>query len=138
MLADRWGSSRTVLACFVGLALADLGVATQTIAPIQGVLLATLVGTCAAVYALRGVYFALFREAAVPKVATGTAVGIVSVLGYTPDVFFGPMMGWVLDRSPGPSGHRDLFLLLAAFAAVGAVATVLFRRQRPMSATASQ
>ena len=58
------------------------------------------------IYALRGLYFAIMEEGKVPLIYTGTAVGVISVIGYTPDIFMGPLMGWLIDRSPGPEGHR--------------------------------
>ena len=59
---------------------------------------------------------------------TGTAVGLVSFLGYTPDIFFGPLMGVLLDNSPGITGHQHLFWVLTAFAVLGAVVSVAFER----------
>jgi sugar phosphate permease len=83
--------------------------------------------TCVAVFGLRGVYFALFQEAAVPLSATGTAVGLVSVIGYTPDIFVHLVGGFLLDRSPGLEGHRHFFAFLASSAAVGLIAALSFR-----------
>jgi sugar phosphate permease len=87
--------------------------------------------TCAAIFGLRGVYFALFREAAVPLPATGTAVGLVSVIGYTPDIFVNLVAGWFLDRNPGVDGHQQFFTFLAAASTIGLVATLAFRRSPP-------
>ena len=84
--------------------------------------------TCVAIFGLRGVYFALFHEASVPLAATGTAVGLVSVVGYTPDIFVNLVAGWLLDRSPGVEGHQQFFAFLAASAGVGLLAAVGFRR----------
>ena len=86
-----------------------------------------------AVFGLRGVYFALLQEAKVPMAVTGTAVGLVSVVGYTPDIFVNWVGGWLLDRTPGVGGHQDFFWFLASFAAIGLVAGVLFDRFRPAS-----
>lgn len=127
-LADRIGGAKTVGLCFALLVVADLGVAGGVIGPVHALLFASIVGTCVAVYALRGVYFALLPEAGVPLALTGTAVGIVSLVGYTPDVFFGPLMGWILDGKPGVEGHQDLFFVLSVFALVGLIATMLFAR----------
>lgn len=127
-LADRIGGAKTLAWCFALLLAADLGVAFGVMSPVHVLLFASIVGTCVAVYALRGVYFALLPAAGVPVALTGTAVGIVSLVGYTPDVFFGPLMGWVLDRKEGAEGHRDLFWVLSVFALLGLVATGLFRR----------
>jgi len=128
LLADRIGGWRTVAGAFVVLLLADLAVASGTMGPLVPLVLSGVVGTGAAVYALRGVYFALTQEAGIPLAQTGAAVGTVSVLGYTPDVFMGPLMGMLLDGAPGATGHQHLFLVLAGFAAVGLVASLAFGR----------
>jgi len=83
--------------------------------------------TCVAVFGLRSVYFALFQEASVPMSATGTAVGLVSVIGYTPDIFVHLVGGFLLDRTPGADGHRHFFAFLAASAALGLLASLAFR-----------
>ncbi|MEO1234704.1 MAG: MFS transporter, partial [Myxococcota bacterium] len=128
LIADRVGRGSTVLAVSFGfLVVAQLVVAGGTEAAHLVTVLAGLAGTSAFVYALRGVYFAIFDEARVSVTVTGTAVGVVSVLGYTPDIFMGPVMGLILDGHPGAAGHRLLFLMLAAFSALGLVATLAFR-----------
>jgi len=95
------------------------------------VLMANLLCSVAAVYALRGVYFALTAEVGVPESRTGVAVGLVSVLGFTPDIFFAPLTGRLLDAYPGLPGLQRYFGLLAAFALFGmAVSLVLAWRLR--------
>ncbi len=73
------------------------------------------------VFGLRGVYFALREETRIPNDRTGTAVGLISVVGYTPEIFFGPIAGRILDHSPGVTGHLNYFLLLTGISAVGVV-----------------
>ncbi|MEZ6083823.1 MAG: hypothetical protein R3E58_07745 [Phycisphaerae bacterium] len=36
-----------------------------------------------------------------------------------------PSIGYPLDRSPGPPGHRDVFMMVGAFALAGLIATGL-------------
>ena len=80
------------------------------------------------VFALRGLYFAIMGEADIPLAYTGSAVGLVSMLGYTPDIFMGPAMGVLLDGSPGETGHQHVFMLLAAFSLLGLGAAIIFRK----------
>jgi hypothetical protein len=87
-----------------------------------------IAGSASGIYALRGLYFAIMGEARIPLSYTGTAVGIVSTIGYTPDVFSGPLMGYLLDRSPGASGHYHWFGVVAAFALLGLLATLALRK----------
>ena len=128
-IADRVGVSRTTAWSFALMVLGSLAIAVGT--PYLGVhwlLLVTVVGTSAGVMALRGIYFALFGEARVPLAFTGSAVGVVSVIGYTPDVFMGPAMGFLLDRSPGALGHQHVFAMVAIFGVIGLLSTLVFQR----------
>ena len=75
--------------------------------------------TYTVVFALRGIYFALLEENRTPKFLTGAAVGMVSLVGYTPDAFFGPVAGRILDANPGIVGHQNYFMFLASVAATG-------------------
>ncbi|MEO6347612.1 MAG: MFS transporter, partial [Aquaticitalea sp.] len=78
------------------------------------------------VYATRVLYFAIMEEAHLPLSITGTAIGFISVIGYTPDIFAGPMIGALLDNSPGELGHRHVFMAMAVFSFIGILATVAF------------
>lgn len=91
------------------------------------------------VYAFRGLYYALLHETQVPKHLTGTTVGFVAFIGYTPDVFFGAVTGRLLDASPGLAGHQKFFLFLTCMVTLGLVATLVLawlnRRERSWAST---
>ncbi|MFV1986803.1 MAG: nitrate/nitrite transporter [Gemmatimonadota bacterium] len=128
-LADRVDASRVIAWGFAILIVGSLLIASGTMFPgAAWMLIMTIVATSVGIYALRGVYFALLAEGAVPLAFTGSAAGIVSVVGFTPDVFMGPLMGVLLDNSPGVSGHQHVFASIVVFGAVGLVATLAFRR----------
>ena len=55
----------------------------------------------------------------VPIAMTGTAVGVISLVGYPPDIFLMPIAGWLIDRSPGAQGHQDFFTLMLGIALLG-------------------
>jgi sugar phosphate permease len=128
-LADRSSASRVAMACFVTLMVGFGAMASTTaVAGLVWMLVTQIAIVCVAVYGLRGVYFALFEQASVPLAATGTAVGIVSVVGYTPDIFSGLVLGLILDAYPGAHGHRLYFAVVAAVSGVGLLATLAFAR----------
>ena len=81
------------------------------------------------VIGLRGLYFGLLEEGQIPLAVTGTAVGLVSVIGYTPDVYIAAVAGYLIDQSPGLAGFQHLFMLLLGFSVVGAIAAIAFERQ---------
>jgi nitrate/nitrite transporter NarK len=78
------------------------------------------------VYAARALYFAVMKKGKIPLLLTGTAIGLISLIGYTPDIFMGPMMGYLLERSPGPTGHQHVFWVLAAFTFAGSFAAYAY------------
>ncbi len=80
------------------------------------------------VYAARALYFAVMRQGRIPLALTGTAVGLISIIGYTPDIFAGPAYGYLLDASPGEVGHQHVFIMLAVFSFVGGVAALAYHR----------
>jgi len=137
LLADRWSASKTIgLSFFVLL----LSYAMLSIALPVGSGLTLIYGNVFvsffAVFALRGVYFALLEENKTPAFLTGAVAGTVSFIGYTPEIFFAPITGRILDATPGIGGHQNYFLFLTAVAAVGIVVVgLLLRMQRSGSKT---
>ncbi|MCB9556227.1 MAG: MFS transporter [Deltaproteobacteria bacterium] len=127
LLADRLGGWKVVAASFVLSLLSSALIGSGVIGG-PALWTALVVAVSLANYALRGVYFALCEQARVPLSITGSAVGLISLVGFTPDVFMGPLMGWLLDRSPGLRGHQQLFTTLAGFSALGLLAAVAFGR----------
>ncbi|KPJ80362.1 MAG: hypothetical protein AMS19_09600 [Gemmatimonas sp. SG8_23] len=128
-LGDRIDASRVILLGFGLLTAGSALIASGLLPPaVPWMLITTIVATSIGVYALRGVYFALLAEGAVPLPITGSAIGVVSFLGFTPDVFMGPLMGVLLDGSPGVLGHQHVFAAVGAFGLIGLAATLAFRR----------
>ncbi|EMI18680.1 Major facilitator superfamily MFS-1 [Rhodopirellula maiorica SM1] len=127
IIADRSRISSVTALSFLVVALGCSAIALGVFKPGMNVFFfGTIIATSAAVFALRGLYFAIMQEGDVPFHYTGTAVGVVSAIGYTPDVFMGPMMGKLLDDSPGALGHQHLFAMVALFALIGCVASLAF------------
>lgn len=130
LVGDRFGGAKTLLALFCLLLGCDLFFALTT--PVTGasyVMLGNTVITCIAIFGFRGLYFALYEETKVPAALTGTAVGFVSVLGFTPDIFVAYVAGVLIDGSPGLAGHQHFFWFLATFAAIGVIASGLLMQQ---------
>ena len=127
ILADK---TKTSLWLIVGFLLMGLGAMLFVSGSITSAwpllfilsMVVVLIGT----YGLRSLYFSAFHEGKIPLAFTGTAVGVVSVLGYTPDIFMGPLMGILLDSFPGIKGHQLVFLVLAIFSALGCWAAYRF------------
>lgn len=91
-------------------------------------LILLLAFTC---YASRGLYFACPGEARTPGYIMGTTVGICSVIGFLPDVFVYPIVGYWQDSLPATEAYRNMWLMgLAAVCMVVVFTFLLFRKIR--------
>ncbi|OEK00396.1 hypothetical protein BFP97_02205 [Roseivirga sp. 4D4] len=129
ILGDKFGHSKITSLSFLILIAGSFVIATGLLRPGMELMIAlTIASTSLGIYGLRGLYYALFQESKIPLSITGSAIGFVSVIGYTPDIFMGPLMGVILDNNPGALGHQYLFGLLAIFGLIGLFASILFRK----------
>ena len=142
LVADRFDSARSILILFTML-VASFGVlAVATPDPTTlGIIYGNLFVTFFAVFALRGIYYALLEETKTPKHLTGASVAVIAFIGYTPEAFFAPIAGRILDADPGIQGHLNYFAFLAAISVAGILMTALLiwlkRRQRARHAALS-
>ena len=88
----------------------------------------SLIVVATGTYAIRALYFSLMQEGRIPLVLTGTAVGVISVVGYTPDIFASPVIGYLLDTYPGIVGHQYVFSMLVVFSIIGLWASLKFSK----------
>ena len=128
-VADRVSSSRVIVGCFVLTGATYLSfVAIPQVDAFFWLLWANVLVSCIGIFALRGIYFALLEETGIPHQMTGTAVGVVSFIGYSPEIFMPPLGGWLIDRWSGSvTGYNALFIFLAGASVVGMVATMALR-----------
>ncbi len=123
LLADRLSGSTLIAAMFAVLTASYAWLATTS--GTGTLVIANLFLTMCLAFGLRGVYFAIMNENRTPQHLTGATVGFVSFIGFTPEFFFGPVTGRILDANPGPVGHQNYFLFLAFTGAAGLALTVL-------------
>ena len=94
-------------------------------------LVTNLFVSCLGFFALRGVYFALLEESGTPRELTGTAVGVISFIGYTPDIFMAPLTGWLIDEAEKSGdvlvGFQQCFTFLLVMAICGMIAAFALR-----------
>ncbi|KQC33554.1 MFS transporter permease [Nonlabens sp. YIK11] len=127
LLADK---TKTSLMMIIGFLLSLLGCALFASGIIDeglGTLfIISILVTATGVYAFRTLYFAALQEGHIPLIMTGTAIGLISLVGYTPDIFMGPLIGYFLDGWPGELGHQYVFIMCGAFMIIGAIASIGF------------
>jgi predicted MFS family arabinose efflux permease len=99
VLADRYIASKTIGVIFVVLTISFgmLSIATPA------------TGWLAIIYI--NIYVSVIGVFAIR--------GVMSFVGYTPEIFFAPIGGRILDAAPGIPGHQNYFLFLAALSLLG-------------------
>ena len=124
LLADRTKASLWIIIGFFLMAVTSLVFALGIINDSTPLLFILSIATMAiGVYSARVLYFATLEEAKIPLAVTGTAVGFISVIGYTPDIFTGLINGYFLDKYNEVVGHQVVFGIMFGFALVGFIAS---------------
>ena len=136
VLADRLGRGRVVSVSFLLCVMCfSVFAFTSGGASLSWLLFLNVVTLSLGIFALRGVYFALMKGTDIPERLSGLAVGVVSLIGFTPDIivplFKGALVEAYTDSSTGVvdmAYHQAFFATLAVTALLGALATVALGR----------
>lgn len=129
LLADRTKASLWLMIGFIVMLIGALLFSSGSIeGDAIGYFFLSLIIVATGTYAVRVLYFATLEEAKIPITITGTVIGAISLIGYTPDIFVGPTIGYLLDNSPGKTGHQHVFIMLSVFAFIGLITSIMFRR----------
>ncbi|XOK01351.1 MFS transporter [Candidatus Marifrigoribacter sp. Uisw_064] len=128
-LADKTRVTFWLVISFILSCLGSLLFATGSISPnTTSLFFLSILIIATGIYAARSLYFAAMKEGKIPLALTGTAVGLISLVGYTPDIFNGLSIGYLLDNSPGIQGYQHVFLMLSIFSFIGLIASFIFFR----------
>ncbi|MBC3846521.1 MFS transporter [Winogradskyella echinorum] len=124
LLADRTSATLWIVIGFLLMTITSLVFALGVIDDSTTLLFILSIGTMAlGVYSARVLYFATLEETKIPLAVTGTAVGFISVVGYTPDIFTGIINGYFLDAYDEVIGHQIVFGIMFGFAVIGCIAS---------------
>ena len=127
MIADKTSHINLIIFGFVTMLIGSLIFALGMVQTnVNMVFYFSLIIVATGTYAIRALYFSIMQDGLIPLTLTGTAVGLISVVGYTPDIFATPAIGYLLDKYPGITGHQYIFSTLAAFSILGLIASIKF------------
>lgn len=139
VLADKLGVTQVIATLFIILLLGFLSFAflpgTTGWIP---VMVLNLILVSMAVFGLRGIYFALVHESGVPFEVTGVAIGVISMIGLSPDIFMPLLGGMLLDTYQGTEGYQYFFLCVSGMCCLGIIATRSLATRNAGSARGAQ
>lgn len=122
-VADKFGKGQTMLVGFLTMAVGTsiLVLVPKLDASLQvGLLIVACTVIYLAMYSNFGIYFSLLSEGRIPLEKSGVAIGLVSTLGYLPEVLCPLVAGKTLDVYTGVTGYHIYFMGMIAIALVGA------------------
>ncbi|MDH4073189.1 MAG: MFS transporter [Gammaproteobacteria bacterium] len=86
-------------------------------------------------YGLRGVFWALLYDCPVPARALGTAIGFISIMGYSSDAYIPQVSAWLHVNYATGTAYQLFYAYVAGAALTGLGATWLLRRIARAEAT---
>ena len=70
--------------------------------------------------------WAMMGEGAIPERLSGSAAGLISTIGYLPEIFISLVAGYTLEKIPGIGGYRSYFTFVIVMLVIGAVFVMIW------------
>ncbi len=126
---DKNGNINNILVGFFVMMLGSILFASGLIRVSMNMLFfISLIIVATGTYAIRGLYFSVLKDGKIPYILSGTAIGLISMVGYSPDIFATPLYGYLLDNYPGIKGHQYVYLILFISSIVGIYVSLKFKK----------
>ena len=88
------------------------------------VLLVMILCVSLVTFGIRGIYWATLDDCNVRASTRGMAVGIISIVAYTPDIYVPMIQGWCLSLWPGREGYIAYYGIFSATGIIGCLAAL--------------
>lgn len=126
--SDKFGTGNALLISFIIMAAGTLGILAL---PTNAGSIAFFTVLFVVIYVFYNVNYAqtwaMMDEGAIPEEYSGTAAGIISTIGYLPEIFVSILAGVMIDNHPGVGGYRQFFGFLIVMLLLGAVFVVVWK-----------
>jgi sugar phosphate permease len=110
----------SVLLVFASLSLASLVMLPAVAGSVALLGIVLVIGFLT--YAVRGIFWSTLQSCDVSNKIKGLAIGVISLIGYSPDIYLPLLEGFLLEQYPGKQGYAIYFGSIAAMGLLGAVA----------------
>ena len=128
-ITDKVGTGRMLLISFL---VMSVGTVIMLLLPANSASAIPFVVLFVIIYIFYNVNYAMtwamMDEGAIPERLSGSAAGLISTIGYLPEIFCSVLAGVLLERSPGVNGYRQIFGFMVAMLLLGAVLVCIWIR----------
>jgi nitrate/nitrite transporter NarK len=108
-IGDRLNRERVLAFLMLSGTVALAGLIALPLTASVSMLLAVVLFIGLATYAIRGIFWATLDSCEIPIRIKGLAIGVISLIGYSPDIYLPLLNGFLLDKYPGKPGYSIYF-----------------------------
>lgn len=127
IVTDKVGTGRMLLISFIVMAVGTVG---MLLLPQNSGSIMIFTVLFVIVYIFYNVNYAMtwamMDEGAIPERLSGSAAGLISTIGYLPEIFCSLLAGIMIDQNPGWEGYRNYFGFVTAMLVIGAVLVMIW------------
>ena len=127
IVTDKVGTGRMLLISFIVMAAGTVG---MLLLPQNSGSIMIFTVLFVIVYIFYNVNYAMtwamMDEGAIPERLSGSAAGLISTIGYLPEIFCSLLAGIMIDQNPGWDGYRNYFGFVTAMLVIGAVLVMIW------------
>lgn len=128
-ITDKIGAGRVILVSFLVMAV---GTIAMLALPQNSSSVLAFVILFFVVYTFYNVNYsqtwAMMDEGAIPERLCGTAAGLISTVGYLPEIFISLVAGYTLEAMPGYEGYKTYFTFVIVMMLAGAVVSFIWMK----------
>jgi MFS family permease len=125
-LADKFGKTPVQMGSLLGAALCLLAIAMLPATAGVTVFYGLVVLTGIFLYAIRGTYWSLLGDCKINPAIIGTAIGVISFIGYLPDIILPQFNSFLFTTFGDAGGYNAYFIASAVIGVVGVVLVFVF------------
>lgn len=128
IITDKVGTGRMLFISFIAIAI---GVAGMLLLPQSASSIWPFTIIFIIIYIFYNVNYAMtwamMDEGAIPERLSGSAAGLISTIGYLPEIFISLIAGSTLEKYPGVTGYRRYFIFVIVMMIIGTVFVAVWR-----------
>jgi MFS family permease len=125
-LADKVGKEKTIMAALIGagICLVSISVIPVSINPFTFYAIIVILGVF--LYAIRGTYWSLLGKSKIDAAVIGTAIGAISLIGYTPDIILPQLNSFLFSTFGNNGGYNAYFITSAVLGIIGVTIAFIY------------
>ena len=132
-IGDRFNREKTLALLMLGGTVSLLAMIVLPASASAGLMLAIVMLIGFMTYAIRGIFWSTLDSCGIPAAIKGLAIGVMSFIGYSPDIYLPLLNGYLLEQYPGKLGYNLYFGFITVMGVLGTLAAwrlhILVREQ---------